>query len=251
MQRLLPIALGAILVLAGCMAPLQSDDPSGAAAATAGQAATDGGVDGPTVSVTGTGEVETEADLAIVLLSVTATADTADEARSQVAGDVERMRAALREAGVADDAVTTSGFRIYPQYDHSERERELIGYQAAHSFRVEVAPDAAGTVVDAAVGNGASTVESVQFTLTDETRAELREQALGDAVSAARADADALAAATGLSISGVHSASTSGGFTPVYEERAESADGAAGGSTSFTPGPVTVSATVQLTYLAE
>lgn len=241
----LPIALATLVLLAGCVAPLQ----------------TDGGADAPnaqeadeqsnrTITVSGDGEVTAEADLAVLSVAVTATASSADEARAQVAERSEQMRQALRDAGVDDDAVTTSHFRVQPEYDHRGEERNLTGYRAVHAYDIEVSPDRAGEVLDVAVGNGANEVQSVSFTLSDDARADLRAEALNAAMDAARTDADTLAAATNLSITGVHSVSTSGGYSPVDSRVAyETAD--AGGSTSFEPGPVTVTATVTVTYEAE
>lgn len=238
-SRLLPVAVAVLLLLAGCTAPLQMDSPS----ASTAEGAT-------TIDVTGTGQVSADADLALVFVSVTARADTADGARTQVARDVREMRSALRDAGIPDDAVTTSSFNIFPRFDSLDREAEIIGYSAVHAFRIEAAPDRAGEVIDLAVANGADEVTSVQFTLREETRASLREQALTSAVEGARADADTVAAAAGLSITGIEHVSTSGGVSPVFDGRFD--EGAAGGApTVLEPGPVTVEATVSITYTAE
>jgi hypothetical protein len=235
----LTLALGLLVVLAGCLGPLQTT-PS----------ATERTTDGTTLSTTGTGSVDAEADLAVVSVAVIATAQSADDARGQVATDVERMRTALREAGVPDDAVTTSSFAVFPEYDYSDGERTERGYRAVHSFHIETDPARAGEVVDVAVGNGASQVQGVSFTLAEETRAELRVQAIERAVTAARTDADAMAGAVGLSVTGIETMSTSGGFVPV--ERFDVAESAAAGDarTTFEPGPVSVSVTVQVTYRA-
>jgi hypothetical protein len=234
----LTLALGLLVVLAGCLGPLQT---------TPSATATD--AEGTTLSTTGTGSLDAEADLAVVAVAVVATADSADAARGQVAADAERMRTALREAGVPDDAVTTASFAVYPGYDYRDGERTERGFRAVHAYRIETDPARAGDVVDVAVGNGASEVQGVSFTLSDETRANLRTQAIERAVTAARADADAMASAAGLSVTGVETMSTTGGFVPV--ERFDVAESAADGArTTFEPGPVSVSVTVQVTYRA-
>jgi hypothetical protein len=235
--RYLPIAVAVLALLAGCVSPLQTES-------------TDGTTSDTTITVSGYGEVTADADLAVVGLSVAATAETADAAREQVATDTERMRTALRDAGVADDAVTTASFRISPQYDNVQDRRERTGYEAVHAFRVETAPDRAGTIVDVAVSNGASRVDGVQFTLTDETRESLRAEALTRAVTAARADAETIAAAENLSVEGLHTATTSDGPTPIRPMVERSVDSAADPGTVLEPGPVTVSASVTATYTA-
>lgn len=230
----LPVALALLAVLAGCLGPLQTASPADGATV-------------PTISVTGVGEVTADADLAVVSVSVRATGDTAESVRASVAERSDALRAALADAGVPEDAITTSGYRLHVQYDYDDGEREEVGYTAVHAFRVEVAPDRAGEVVDIAVGNADATVDGVGFTLSDETRADLREQALTAAVENGRADADTVAAAAGVSVVGLQQASVGGAYQPYYDVRfAEAADG--GAPTSFSPGPVTVSATVSMTY---
>jgi hypothetical protein len=232
----LPVALALLAVLAGCLGPLQTTSPG------------DGSATVPTVSVTGVGEVTVDADLAVITVSVRETGDSAEAVRAAVAERSDALRAALADAGVPEDAVTTVAFRLQVNYDYEDARREPVGYTAVHTFRVEVAPDRAGDVVDSAVESAGATVDAVGFTLGDETRADLREEALRAAVGNARADADAVADAAGLEVVGVRSANVGGAFSPYpYDARfAESA--ADGAATSFSPGPVTVTASVSLTY---
>jgi uncharacterized protein YggE len=137
---------------------------------------------------------------------------------------------------------------VQPRFevDRERDDRTIVGYEAVHAYRIDAAADAAGTVVDTAVGNGADEVQGVTFTLSDETRADLRQEALEHAMSAARADADTVASSADLSITGVQSASTGGGVGPVYEMRETAADA----GTTFDAGSVTVTATVDVTYVA-
>jgi uncharacterized protein YggE len=235
-RALLAVALAGLLLLAGCTAPLQTNT-----------AAADGD-GGPTIATSGTGQVSAEADLAVVSVAMTARADSADDARGQVADGVASVRAALADAGVPEDAVTTVYFAVRPDYHDEDRAPD--SYRATHALRIETDPARAGEVVDLAVGTGATEVNGVQFTLTDETRDDLRSEALAQAVDRARADADAVAGAANLQITGVQSISVGNSYSPgpFY---AEAAADRAGGSTSFAPGPVTVSASVSITYAVE
>lgn len=250
MRPLLPVVFAAMLLLAGCVSPLQTDGGSTAAGADAETP--------PSISVSGTGTASADADLALVSVSVTALEADAETARSRVAEDSQAMFDALTDVGVdTDEAVTTTAFRIAPEYDYREGGRELLGYRATHAYQIEVAPEQAGEVVDAVVGavsgdsesdgDGGIVVDGVQYTLTDETRAEVRAEALEKAVDAARADADTVATAAGVSLAGVRTISVGADYDPSPQPRfaAEAADGAA---TVLQPGPVEVSATVTITY---
>lgn len=237
-MKRVPILVAALLVLlAGCSSAVPVSNASAADTDPAN-----------TISVGASGQVTAAPDLAIVAVAVERTADTAEEAREGAATDANRMRAALRDAGVPDDAVTTSGYSLSVQYDYSKETREVVGYQAVHRYRIEVTPERAGEVIDLAVGNGATAVHGVQFSLSEERQQELRADALAAAMENARSDADAIADAAGISVVGVSSVSTSNApvYTPyVAEARADSAGGA---PTQIEAGDVTVSATVQVVY---
>lgn len=248
MRPLLPVIFAAMLLLAGCVAPLQTDGGSAAAPAD--------GETPPNISVSGTGTASADADLALVSVTISALDSDAEAARSAVAEDSQAMFDALTDAGVdTEEAVTTTFFRISPEYDYSrDGGRELLGYRAAHGYQIEVTPEQAGDAIDAAVGavsgdgeNGI-VVDGVQYTLTDETRADVRAEALENAVDAARADADTVAGAAGVSIAGVRTISTGADYNPYPQPRYAFEESADGASTVLQPGPVEVSATVTITY---
>lgn len=238
-RALTAAAVAALVLVAGCVG---AGSPSVAA-----QEGDDSATNTSTVTVGASATVEAAPDLAVVRVAVEETAESAEAARAAVAEDAERMREALRESGVPDGNVSTEAFDIRPQYDYSGDERELVGYRAVHAYSIETAPERAGEVIDVAVGNGATSVSGVSFTLSDEARQELRQEALTAAVENARADAETVAAATATTLGEVRTVSTSNdggaGPSPVYETRAD-----AGGSTTVEPGTVSVSASVTVVY---
>lgn len=162
------------------------------------------------------------------------------------------MRSALEEMDLAVDVVSAD-------YDiRADRERrpegETTRFVGRHSFVLTVdAPDRAGDLVVTAVENGASTVDDVRFTVSEETRRELRQQALDQAMQNARAEAGVLAERSDLELTTVASVSTGSVQVRPYRAEFAAADGGDGGGvpTSFDTGTVTVSAQVQVTYNAE
>lgn len=240
-RSLAAASVAALLVLAGCAGPIQTSGgtPDGASDGT-----------GTTIGVDATADASAPPDLALVRVAVASTASDADAARERTAANVSEMRAALREAGIDDERIHTTYYTLDAVREDRADGSRITGYRAAHGFEIEADVDAAGSVVDAAVANGANRVEGVRFTLTTETRRSLRREALGAAVAQARGDADAIADASDLSITGVRSVSTSDFGVQPFDARV--AEGAAGGaSTVIEPGPVRVSATVSVTYRAE
>lgn len=236
-----PLAVLSVVLLmltAGCL---------GAATPAPAETTADGDAATPTVRVSASGSVSVEPDLAVVHLAAEATAESADAARAQVATDVDAVRAAMADLGLPDDAVTTASFHIQPEYDYSRETRELVGYRAVHALSVEADVDQVGQVIDAAVEAGAVGVSGVQFTLTDEARQSAREQALAAAMANAAADAVAVADAGDLTLDGVRSVATGGPVFVPFDGRTAVAEDAASGTT-IESGPVTVSASVTVSY---
>jgi hypothetical protein len=253
MQRSLQVlAVALVVATAGCLGSVATE-PTAAAPAGAG----DGDGASQTIDVTASASVAAIPDLVVVSASVVGEGDTAEEAARNAAADADGLREALD--GLVDSdgrsvaiTVEDAGYYLSPQYDYSRESREIVGYQAVQSFSIEtVAVDSAGAIVDAVVAGGASRVDRVAFTLSDEARADLRSDALAAAMENARADADVVADAADVSVAGLAGASTTNvDATPYYREYAESADGASAG-TSFEPGDVTVTATVSVSYTYE
>lgn len=233
-RTVLAVAVALVALTAGCL---------GAATGQTGTTATD--ADGPTITTSGVGQVSTDPDRVLIDLAVVTRADTADEARAMAADRMDGLRSALADAGVTPDQISTTAYDLGTRYD---RDGELDGFQATHAIRVELTDvTAAGSVVDAAVAGGANRVNGVTFTLSDEKARELRGQAIADAVEFARSDAEDVAQAAGVEVTGLSHASTSGGVSPVYYGREDVAQA----GTSFEPGTVTVSVSVSATYAIE
>lgn len=239
-SRLLSVLVFALLLTtAGCLGSTSPAVEGGA---------TDGDPEGPSVSVSASGSVSVDPDLAIVRLGAERTADSAEEARSRVAADIAAVREALGALGLEDDAITTAYFSIDPIYDHTRESREVVGYRAVHALSVEADVDQVGSVIDAAVDAGAVRVNGVRFTLTDETRQAARQRALGQAMANAAGDAGAIAEAADLTIDGVRSVSTGGPTVSPFDGHIAMAEAGGGDVTSIHSGPVTVTASVSVTY---
>ncbi|MEF8757149.1 MAG: SIMPL domain-containing protein [Halobacteriales archaeon] len=210
--------------------------------------------DGPTrtIQVAATGSTETQPDKALVRVSVEASADDPSTARNRLAANVSQMKDALADAGIDDSRIRTTDFDLRERRERQPRESEGepdTEYRASHRFAIEVDDvDRVGEVVDVAIDNGATNVDDVRFTLSDERREELRTEALETAMSDARQQAETIASSADLEIGGVHSASTTDVHVPTRRVTMEAA--ADGGGTSFNSGPVSVTATVSVTYNA-
>ena len=149
------------------------------------------------------------------------------------------MIAAIKAAGATE--VKTLSVSLSPRY----REGGAIqSYAASNTVSATVTTvSKAGTVIDAAVEAGANQVYGPSGSVT--TQAVLYRQALKGAVAEARAGAQALAEAAGVTLGRVTNVVGQGGG-PVYAlaERAK----LAGDATPIEPGTQDVSATVTVTF---
>jgi uncharacterized protein YggE len=250
MRKPITLALAAAVVLTvGAAGTVLAMGSTGAQPA---QQTTDGG-SGQTITVAGDGSASTQPDQVVLRFAVTAEGDDPAAIRSELASGASDLRSALSEADVADDSVETAGYSIEEpprRVPPDERDGSRPELRGIHSFEVTLGDtDRAGAVVDAAADAGAE-VESVRFTLAEDTRETLRNEALDDAMGNARGQADTLASAGDLSVTGVASIdATNSNYRPVAYDRAE-ASAAAGGSTTIETGDVSVETTVRVVYQA-
>jgi uncharacterized protein YggE len=163
------------------------------------------------------------------------------------------VHGALIAAGIPKDALKTTGYNIYPVYEESTGllNHKIKTYRITNSLTVTLHDvSSTGEIIDIGVANGINQATSIQFMLSDEQAQVLRTEALKEAVSRARSDADIVAAAMGTPITGVWKAETGSSYSPVNFQN-YAMDEAASKSAAATPiqsGDITVSATVTITY---
>jgi hypothetical protein len=257
MRRTIAVLAVALLTMtAGCSSLAGTAGPSTNAqpdAADQGAQISPGGGPDRTVAVGASGTVQAAPNRAIVRVAVTARADSVETVRQRLADNASRMRDALEAAGLEAGQITSARYDIRRNYRHEERPSEPE-YQGAHSFVVTLnETDRAGQTVVTAVENGATRVDGVEFTLTAETRRDLRTRALGKAVANAREKAGVAADGAGLSLAGVRTVRTGDvSVEPVRRDVAyeTAAAGDGGAPTSIEGGKVTVAAQATVVYNA-
>jgi uncharacterized protein YggE len=166
---------------------------------------------------------------------------------------MQAVIAALRKAGIADKDIQTTSLSLQPVYDYSTNNNppRLTGYQIVNAVQATVRKlDTISDVIDGALAAGATTLDGITFRVDDPTAAEA--QARDAAMKNARAKADALAKAAGVSITGVSSISEQSGSVPVPVPYY--AAGAAGDKAASTPvqvGTNEVDVSVGVVYLID
>lgn len=225
-----------------------------AAVGTVAAASTDSQTD-KVIHAAGSGNVIGTPDRAQVTLSVQTENTDVKAAQEENAVKMNKVIDALMAAGIPRDALKTTGYNIYTVYDDSGSgilNPKVKSYQVTNTLTITLHDvNKAGEIIDIAVANGANQANSIQFMLSDAQALALRNEALQKAIANARADADAVAGAMGVSITGTGSVDIYQGYTPtVYSNYAEdSARGAkVAAATPIQSGDITVNAQVSVTY---
>jgi uncharacterized protein len=194
-----------------------------------------------TVTVTGTGSVESVPNRAGLSVGVSSDASTARAALAANAGKAANVIEALRAAGVAKTDLQTTDVTVSPRWDDRGRQN---GFTAHSSVRVDVASvSRAGAILDAAVSAGATETSGPSFDRSD--RSELYRNALKAAFADARGKAATLAGEAGASVGAVQRIEESPGVQPMPLFAARAASDSA---TPVEPGTTEVQATVTVTF---
>ena len=150
------------------------------------------------ISVTATGEASMAPDLALVRFGVTGTAKELAPTRDEVNARASAVLTRLRDLGIAEGDVNAPDVEIQPEYDY-RRGQKLIGYRVARHMTARVRDlDRLGDVLDGIVAAGGNEVQGAEMAAADPSAAE--HAALASAVTAARAKAEAIAAAAGVTL---------------------------------------------------
>jgi len=239
-KRAVPIAaaLGLVLIMAAVLLLAQGASARGNVGAPLKQASSTG----HTVTVAGHGEIIVAPDNATITLGVQTRSADAQTALSDNSTKMSAVIGAVEGQGVPASHIQTSNFSIW--YDSQQNVDNVT-----HEVTVKLDDvNKVGAVIDAGVAAGANSSWGVVFGIKD--LATVHAQALQAAVSDARTRADTMAAALGVSITGVGSASevSFGNPVPVPYYAAPAGVPAAAPPTPVQLGQLRVSADISVVY---
>jgi uncharacterized protein YggE len=204
-----------------------------------------------TIEVVGSGETRTAPDTVDLDLAIDTQAKTAEEAAGSNAALATKVIDALKSRLGDRGKITTGGYSLDPRYDQRPSENPMIiGYNAQNSVSVHTgALDLVGALIDTAIAAGANRVNSLSFSVKDDTAA--RTEAIALATRDARAQAAALASALNVKLGKVLKATTVSQERPVPIRMGRAMAMSANVATPVEPGEVTVPVTVSLTFEIE
>lgn len=165
------------------------------------------------ITVTGEATVSAAPDMASLSLGVTTQAQSAGEAMTQNNAAMQAVMDRLAAAGIAPRDLQTSNLQLQPNWvqDESMQTPEIRGYSASNMLTVRVRDlSILGSVVDAAVKDGANALNGLSFEQSDPKSAQ--SQARQSAIKDATAKAREMVTAAGASLGKIVSISENGGY---------------------------------------
>jgi uncharacterized protein YggE len=218
---------------------------------TFAQAVTSGPADtaiGGGISVLGQGVIATTPGAIRITLGVDVTDPSLPTAQTQAAQRMDAVLNALRSAGIPDSDIRTTNITVSPQYDTAPGGQlgTLRGYQIQNLVEVRSSqPESIGSLTDSAIAAGATRVQAIMFEPGD--LAAVQAQARESAFQNARAKAEQIAQASGLTLGDIKLIENSdvGGGQPIPLAQGQPAVQRA---TPVEPGQLMVRSTVRVIW---
>lgn len=174
------------------------------------------------IVVSGQGTVHAAPDMATITLGVTHEHVQAGEAMQDVSAAMTEMLVRLRELGLEDRHLQTTRITLNPVWSHhrgNDRPPEITGFVASNALSVQVVElENLGQVLDAVIAGGANDFNGLQFGIQEPDPLQSDARAL--AVADARAKAQELADAAGVTLGPVLNISEQRGgrVAPMHAE---------------------------------
>jgi uncharacterized protein len=233
-----PIIAALILLVLSLLAGPAAAQPEPAAGA------------GPYLQVRGEMELQVPADQFRVSIGVISRAETAGAALEGNSAAMREVEQAFRRLGLQQQEYRTGHFSIQPLWSRPsspDRQPEITGFSVTNSFLVATRKLAlAGPLIEAAAQAGANSIGDLVFELAEP--AAYRAEAIHQATSLARHEAQILATAAGVSLEEIivlHLDQAA--VTPQRLSQARM-EYAMAGEPPLVPGQVAVRAAVAVTY---
>ncbi|MFM8295959.1 MAG: SIMPL domain-containing protein [Microcystaceae cyanobacterium] len=170
-----------------------------------------------TLTVTGEGVEMLATSLTQVELGVEITAPTAAQVQQTIAQRSNAVIDLLKSRGV--EKLQTTGIQLNPNYEYANNQRKLNGYTGTNTVSFRLPTEQVGTLLDDAVKAGATRINGVSFTATDEAIASAQKLALKKATADAQSQAQVVLQSLNLSpreIIGIQINGANPPITPRY-----------------------------------
>ena len=157
-----------------------------------------------TVSVTGTGSIAAEPDIAFISAGVVTEAESAKAAIARNSAAMAKLIDGLKGAGIAAKDMQTTSLNVEPRHAQAKdgRPAAISGYRVSNQLRLTVRDvKRLGEIVDQAIALGANQISQIAFDVADPER--LKDEARRQAMENARRRGELYAKAAGAQLGAV------------------------------------------------
>ncbi len=204
---------------------------------------------GTRLDISATGSVSRVPDLAIISAGVVTKAATASAAIADNAARMERVRAALKRAGIAERDIQTSSINLNPDYRYQDNQPPVLtGYQASNNVSVKFRDIRnSGSVLDALVAQGANQINGPSLAIDKPEAA--YDEARTRALAVGRKRAELYARSLGMRVGRLLSVSESGGYrSPMPMPMMAQAERSSDAKTGIDPGSQDLEVTLAMSF---
>lgn len=191
--------------------------------------------------VIGEGTVRVTPDYARIVAGVTTRAKTVKEASDTNSRIMAAASSTLLQSGIAQRDVQTSRFSVQPVYAPQEppTEPKLTGYSVSNQVTIAIRDlNKVGDILDRLISAGVTSVGSISFLVSDQSKA--LDQGRAAAIADARRKAEIYAQASQLRLGDVAWVTEDSGFAPPVAMRGLAAPAAMATSVPIAPGEDTL-----------
>lgn len=207
---------------------------------------------GEPLVVVGEGKVSVTPDIAKVTLGIQENGESLKVVQDSVNKKSKTLTDALKKLGIGESDIKTTSYNVYPQYDYTQPNSKITGYQLSTSYEVTIKDfDKVNEVLVQATAAGANSQGGISFEVNDETKTKKLQEAREEAVKVAKEKAQGLAKAAGISLGKIINISESQGndIRPMMYATKEAVGlGGAPVPANIQPGETEISVTVSLSY---
>lgn len=178
-----------------------------------------------TMDVQGSYSTKVAPDQAEINFNVVTDGNTALEAEQKNSEISNNLIKALKASGLTDKDIETVNYYSNKKTVWENNQYVEKGFEVVNSMRIKTKNlSQVGSLIDLASKNGVDSIDSLSFTLSEDRKEQIYQDALAKASQNARERADKIAQAIGFKIKGVKSISLTQPITPIYYANAVSKD---------------------------
>ncbi len=202
-----------------------------------------------TITVSGSGKVFIEPDIAYINIGVHTEGEDASTALDNNTSQVQKVIDAIKAQGVDAKDIQTTSFNIYPSQQYGpNNEITSTRYMVDNMVYVTVRDlTKLGTLLETVVSSGANSINGINFDAADKSASQTA--ARKQAVDNAKALAQELASAAGVQLGNVYSISASvNNVYPMFDYGKGAGMAAASAEVPIQTGQISVTADVNMVF---